>query len=314
MAELAYMQVARVCNQKCIFCSNPANGRVISWDEAVELTDAFAAQGAAGIILTGGEPTLFPELAKLVTYAEDKGLPTRLITNGQKTADFKYLKSLYAAGLRHTHISVHSHKVRAQAAFSRNPESLANISRSLDNAAKLGMSVTINSTINKLNAPYLSELVKWIVTNWPFVRHFVWNNLDPLMNNVEVDSKLVHRLRDMEVELHRAMTFLDSTGRTFRAERVPLCYMSEFPHCSTETRKFVKDEVRSIYFLDKKGLRNQTKQAWSYGKCDRCKTCSLDPICAGLYQMDIHYSSEELCPMLTSPEDVARRVLEDEDG
>ena len=53
MAELAYLQVSRVCNQKCLFCSNPANGRVITWDEAATWIDSFAKDGAAGAAAAG---------------------------------------------------------------------------------------------------------------------------------------------------------------------------------------------------------------------------------------------------------------------
>ena len=311
MAELAYLQVARICNQKCIFCSNPANGRIISWDEACVQINSFAKSGAPGVILTGGEPTLFEELPKLIAYAIERRLPPRLITNGQKTADLGYLRSLARAGLGHMHISVHSCRPEVQAALSLNPDSLDNIRRSLKNAARLGIRVDINTVINKANAGHLSALARWIVEQAPHVKHFVWNNLDPLMNQASLNPEIVPRLRDFEVELHRAMSWLDATGRTFRVERVPLCFMSEFPHRSSETRKFVKDESRRIYFLDEKGLRIQGRPAWSYGKCERCAVCALDPLCAGLYQMGVYYSPEELCPVFRDPAAVVRRVLED---
>ncbi len=311
MAELAYLQVARVCNQKCVFCSNPANGRVIPWKEAAAMVDSFAQAGAAGVILTGGEPTLFPELPRLVARAKEKGLPPRLITNGQKTASFSYLKSLADAGLNHLHVSVHSHKDEVQASLSGNPRSLAKIGRTLEHAGRLGLRVDINTVINKENAGHLSGLVRWLTGKFPYLKHFVWNNLDPLMNTASLNPGIVARLSDFEVELHRAMEFLDSTGRTFRVERVPLCYMSEFPHRSTETRKIVKNEGRRIYFLDEKGLRVQDRTSWSYGKSDRCRSCRLEPLCAGLYQMDVYYDSSELCPVFTDPEEVSRRVQED---
>ena len=314
MAELAYLQVSRVCNQKCVFCSNPENGRVIPWPEAKKLIDRFKVQKAAGVIMTGGEPTMNPGLARLIAYSLEQGLPVRLITNGQKTAGLKYFKSLQAAGLRHMHVSVHSPRAEVQAGFSQNPDSLPNIMRTLDNAGRLGVRVDINTTINRKNAPELEVLARWIVERWPFVRHYVWNNFDPRMNPVSLNPELVPRLRDFEVSLHRAMAYLDSVGRTFRAERVPLCYMSEFPHRSTETRKFVKKEARSIYFLDEKGLRDQDRMSWTYGKCARCRECRLDPVCAGLYEMDVYYSSAELCPSFLSPKEVARRVLEDRDA
>ncbi|MBI5622558.1 MAG: radical SAM protein [Elusimicrobia bacterium] len=314
MAELAYMQVARVCNQKCVFCSNPANGRVITWKEAESLVDRFAKKGFAGLILTGGEPTLFKELPRLISYAIEKGLPPRLITNGQRTAEKGFLASLAKAGLQHIHVSVHSASAAMQAGLSQNRASLANIQRTLDIAAKLGLRVDINTTICKRNAGELHVLVAWLMERWPRLKHFVWNNLDPLMNRASLDPSLVPKLRDLEVSLHLAMTMLDASGRTFRVDRVPLCFMAEFPHRSTETRKLVKEEDRSIYFLDQKGLQSQNKHFWTYAKGKPCRSCSLEPVCAGLYQLDVYYSAAELCPSFLSPDAVRRSILEDEEG
>ena len=311
MAELAYLQVARVCNQNCIFCSNPVNGRVISWETAVSMLDGFVRRKAAGVILTGGEPTLFPELARLIALAKAKGLEPRLITNGQKAADRRYLESLAKAGLAHIHVSLHSHKLEVQARLTGNPKSLENIGLCLENARALGMRTDINTVINKANAGHLSGLVRWVVAEHPHVSHFVWNNLDPMMNQASLNPEIVPRLADFEVELHRAMVFLESAGRTFRVERVPLCFMSDFMHRSTETRKLVKGEKRSIYFLDEKGLRKQDREQWIYEKPERCKGCSVTSICAGLYEMDRYYSSRELCPVFVAPEEVAGRVRGD---
>jgi len=311
MAELAYLQVARVCNQQCLFCSNPENGRVISWEEAVSLVDSFAAQKAVGVILTGGEPTLFARLPELVAYARKKGLPPRLITNGQLCAKAGFLRELAAAGLEHMHVSVHSIKPEVQARLTGNPKSLPNILKTLENAGRAGVRVDINTVINSENADHLSLNVRALAGRFPFVRHFVWNNLDPMMNRASLNPALVPKLRSFEVELHKAMTWLEAAGLTFRVERVPLCFMSEFPHRSTETRKLVKDESREIYFLDEKGLRRQNKSAWTYEKPPRCRECSLESLCAGLYQMGVYYSPEELCPVFTPAERVRAAVKGD---
>jgi MoaA/NifB/PqqE/SkfB family radical SAM enzyme len=311
MAELAYLQVARICNQKCLFCSNPENGRVISWEEAVSLVDSFAAQGAAGVILTGGEPTLFERLPELVAYARKKGLAPRMITNGQRAGRPGYLHELSAAGLEHIHISVHSVKPEVQGRLTGNPKSLTYIFRAMEYAGREGMRVDVNTVINSENAGHLSLNVRTLAERFPFLRHFVWNNLDPMMNRASLNPALVPKLRDFEVELHQAMTFLDAAGLTFRVERVPLCFMSDFPHRSTETRKLVKDESREIFFLDEKGLRRQDRSAWTYGKPARCGECSLSPVCAGLYQMGVYYSPEELCPVFTSAESVRALVSGD---
>ena len=308
MATLAYLQVSRVCNQKCLFCSNPENGRVITWEEATSLVDSFAEQKAAGVIFTGGEPTLFERLPELAAYAQKKGLPPRLITNGQRVCKPDYLKALADAGLDHLHISVHSAKPEVQAVLTGNKNSLPNILKALENAGRLKVRVDINTVINSLNAGHLSFTPRFLVERFPFLRHFVWNNMDPMMNTASLNPELVPKLRSFEVELHRAMAWLSSVGRSFRVERVPLCFMSDFAHFSTETRKLVKDEGREIYFLDEKGRRRQDKRSWTYDKSPRCKECAVAKICAGLYQMDVYYSSEELCPILTPAEAVAAKV------
>ena len=74
MAELAYLQVTRVCDQKCVFCSNPANGRVVSWGEAAGMMDGFARAGAAGVILTGGEPMMRADIYDIAKHGTKLGL------------------------------------------------------------------------------------------------------------------------------------------------------------------------------------------------------------------------------------------------
>ena len=110
MAEIAYLQVQRACNQSCLFCSNPSNGRIVPFEEAVEHVEHYAKVGAPGIILTGGEPTQYPHLAKLVRFIKDKKIHCRIITNGSNTWDYDFLKSLTDAGLDCMHISLYSHK------------------------------------------------------------------------------------------------------------------------------------------------------------------------------------------------------------
>ena len=69
--------------------------------------------------------------------------------------------------------------------------------------------------------------------------------MDPDGNRAEENPDCIPKHRDFQVSLELAMEYLLQTGRTFRAERVPLCYMRRFAHCSTETRKIVK-EARSV--------------------------------------------------------------------
>ena len=70
MANIGYIQVNRYCNNKCHFCSNPSNGRNITFKKGIELINDFITKKYVGIIFTGGEPTLSPDLPKWIAYAK----------------------------------------------------------------------------------------------------------------------------------------------------------------------------------------------------------------------------------------------------
>lgn len=310
MTQLGYIQVTRVCNQRCLFCSNPDNQRLVGVDEFRAQVRDLVETGHPGVLLTGGEPTLHPELPRLVRIATRAGLAVRIITNGQLTSRPGVLERLRRAGLRHLHVSLHSSRPAVQDRIARNPGSRRRVARTLREAERLGLVTDVNIVLGALNAPHLPETVGWIVRTFPGVRHFVLNGLDPHTDRVAEHPEVVPKLSDLELPLCRALALLERAGRTFRVERVPLCYLGDWPHVSTETRKTVKGEGRVIHFLDAKGRHAAT--SFEHGKAAGCAACSVNAICAGLYSLDRYYSSAELYPLFVDPEPIRRRILADE--
>jgi len=307
MANLGYIQLVRVCNQNCRFCSNPETSYELTLHDALARVDDFIERGYDGIILTGGEPTLYPGIVEVIRHARGKGIHVRMITNGQKTAQQSFAATLADAGLQHVHVSVHTHDAKLQTFLTGNDDSLANIEASLDHFFDLKLNVDINITIHAYNCGQLDRVVGWLTGRWPGLRHFVFNNLDPSSDRVAEYPDTIPRLVDIEMSLQRALRSLHASGRTFRVERLPLCYMAEFAWASTETRKIVKKEERIVHFLDPRGTVRQT--TWNHGKAEVCQVCRFDAICAGLFEMDKYYKSEELYPLFLSPEPVIRRIL-----
>lgn len=307
MANIGYIQVTRRCNQKCRFCSNPEIDKDLSLEAAKKQIDEFAKLGYRGIILTGGEPTLLDELPKIIEYGIKRNLEVRIITNGQRLSNKRLFQRLYDSGLRSIHFSVHTVRSRLQGFLTGKRDSLKNLFASIQNAGRLNMITMINIVINKYNSDHLDEIVMTLTKRFPFIKHFVFNNIDPTMNRVSENPDTVAKLTDFELSLHNALKYLLKAGFSFRVERVPLCYMTEFAEYSTETRKIVKGEERIVNFLDEKGKIVQEK--FYHGKADVCKICTYNSICAGLYEMDTYYSSKELYPLFLDPTQVIRRIL-----
>lgn len=309
VANLGYIQVARMCDQYCRFCSNPANDEMLSFEQARLFIDDLMTRGYDGVIFTGGEPTINPDLARMIDYARSRGIARRMITDGQNIAHRERLQALVDAGLELMHVSLHSVRPEIQANVTQNLLSHANIMRALENAGAIGAPrVQINTVINRYNSDHLDENVMTLCERFPFIRHVVWNNMDTEMNRVQFNRDTIPRLADFELSLYRAMKYLDDSGRTFRVERVPLCAMVEYAHCSTETRKIVKEEERIVHFLDFKGSVRQT--GWRHNKGAVCKVCRYDSICGGCYSLGRDYPEEDLHPIFLDPAEVRRRVLE----
>jgi MoaA/NifB/PqqE/SkfB family radical SAM enzyme len=310
MANLGYIQVTRRCNQLCRFCSNPPSGVEGTLADACRLVDDFVARGYDGVILTGGEATLVPWLGELVAYAGARRMASRIITNGQLLGEGPLLEELAAAGLTHVHVSMYSYRAELQDFLARHEGSHARLVTTLERIGALGGRVTadVNCVINHYNAAELDANVRFIVERFPFVRHLVWNNLDPRMNRVAENPDTVPKLWEIELGLARAMRLADESGLTFRVERVPLCYMVEYAHCSTETRKIVKDEERIVHFLDQKGMVRQDKSGFVHGKTAACAICRLDPICAGLDGLGEFFDGGELYPVFVDPLAIVKKV------
>jgi organic radical activating enzyme len=312
MANIGYIQVVRHCNHFCGFCSNPTSPYTHDFASMKVLVDDFVARGYFGVILTGGEPTLHPELPVIAAYARDQGLHVRMITNGHRLADRKFAKSLAEAGVQLAHVSVYSHRPEVEAALRGMDGTLVRAYRAIENANEFGIEVNINCVINKMNADHLDENVEYWIENHPYIQHFIWNNLDPSMGRAEVNqSQFLHRLTDCEVSLRRALHLLHDSGRSFRVEKMPLCYLTDFGWASTETRKIVKMEERIVHFLDDKQTVRQT--TWDHAYRKSCQVCTLRPICGGLFdEGDEGYSTDELYPVFVPMRDTVMSIVGDE--
>lgn len=312
MASYGYLQITRLCNQCCLFCSNPENQNSISFEQGAGYIDTLADDGGYdGVILTGGEPTLSDDLPRYLDHCSAKGLKAILMTNGQKLADRAYLDSLIDSGLSIVTMSLYSVNPEIQALLTGNDDSFANFTAAAENISDAGcVSLEILITLNKYNANHFSHNVEFIKKNFPRVTHFIFNNLDPLMNRASENPDTIPMLNDIDLQLDRSVALLRKWKKTLRIERVPLCYMGGFEHLSTETRRIVKNEKCRIHFLDEKGEVDKAEDDSNYGKAPCCEVCYLNEICAGLYSMDTHYSSEELFPVFhITKDEVVEKVL-----
>src|SRR3546814_196944 len=103
LAELTHR-----CPLQCAYCSNPVElfkaNRELSTETWLSLFDQAADIGILQVHLSGGEPTLRPDLEALVARLASRGVYTNLITAGVGIAEGR-IEALARAGLDHVQIS-----------------------------------------------------------------------------------------------------------------------------------------------------------------------------------------------------------------
>jgi len=78
------------CNFTCGFCHNRElmvrKGENLSWPDLTESCRKFCQEWVNGAVITGGEPTLDPELPRLIEFFKNFGWAVKLDTNGSNPA------------------------------------------------------------------------------------------------------------------------------------------------------------------------------------------------------------------------------------
>ena len=93
--KLAAVCFTSGCNFRCGFCHNAALlGEVkpgFDWEKLRKTCQNFRRQWVDGVVITGGEPTLAPNIMELVRFFKEQGFAVKLDTNGSKPEIVKTL-------------------------------------------------------------------------------------------------------------------------------------------------------------------------------------------------------------------------------
>jgi radical SAM protein with 4Fe4S-binding SPASM domain len=161
------------CNNDCAHCYNPRPQKTAGEPDRYQNAELATADWKAiidrlwelsipHIVFTGGEPTLRPDLAELIHYAEAKGQITGLNTNGRRLSDPTYLDELVKAGLDHVQITLESHDpdihdaiVCARGAWRQTTEGLKNV-------LSTRLFVMTNTTLLQQNSKVMDKTLQYL--------------------------------------------------------------------------------------------------------------------------------------------------------
>ncbi len=160
--QLVAWEITRSCNLFCAHCRGSAGRRrysgELSTKECFHLIDEILEVGRPIIILTGGEPLVRQDVSVIAKYAVNKGLRVVMGSNGTLITE-EIAAKLKDIPISRLGISLDFPVAKLQDDFRGQAGAFEAVMAGIANAHRAGIEVQINSTITKLNTPYLDELL-----------------------------------------------------------------------------------------------------------------------------------------------------------
>ncbi|MBI4283121.1 MAG: radical SAM protein [Chloroflexi bacterium] len=215
--QLIAWELTRSCNLFCAHCRGSAGqGKYpgeLSTEECFHLIDEILEVGKPILILSGGEPLVREDVTQIGKYAVSKGLRVVMGSNGTLlTAEMA--ARLKEVPLSRIAISLDFPVPELQDNFRGQAGAFDAAIDGVTNARRVGIEVQINSTITKLNLPYLDDLLSLAIELGAVAYHpflLVPTGRGKGLESVELSpaeyENTLHWIYDKQAELGDAMLF-----------------------------------------------------------------------------------------------------------
>jgi len=303
-SKTGVIDVSRQCNQKCKFCyyANEDEKKIHPIDALKKYAKQLHDNGRTAVDLTGGEPSLHPNIRELIDYCHELGMKVTMITNGQRELTFG--ADAYRLSLQGTE-KVHDELTGVEGSYSRLIENARGI------MAK-NIPLFFNTTICKQNAENLEDLAKLSADFHPVTHSFI--NFLPYYGWSKVGTDDVQpRFSDWTGPMKKALDILVDAGIGANVRYAPFCVLRDYEKhvCGYMQNPFDPYEWLHQDMTPVDALVYGNENRINNCKMDNpaCEICAVAPICNGPFRQYLNlYGYEELKPYVNmravTPQDV----------
>ena len=311
------------CDVRCKFCYdehiNTGDKIWIRFEDACRALDKFRYYYQNGFIdFMGGEPTLHPQILKIVKYSAEIGLSPTVITHGMHLSDPERAKAYADAGIHDFLVSIHGIGKTVAMIHGRGQNNFDRQMRALDNLRSLKVPFRFNCTVIRDNLDQLEAIAELasekgarVVNFLTFNPYFEWSK------NPEIDFQARHS--EIATYLAKAIDKCMELGVEANVRYMPLCQLPgrekhvytgfQLPYDSHEW------DYNSWYDFGHPGIPSpewyleasrKQQQRHHYLHVPACADCAAKAICDGFHaQYVARWSGGEARPysgpQLTDP-------------
>ncbi len=295
----ALIKVGYACNEHCAFCHTLEIRHIDGSTKEVDAKIRRAARlGHSMVVLSGGEPTIRPELMHWARLTASLGLDFGLVTNGQMLAYPDVVDRLIANRLRYVYLSLHGGTPKVHNLMVRS-DAFDNAFAAVRNLAGRGLDFSVNCVITRHNVEHLKGLVDLLLPYPDLTVKF--SMVEPKGGGDKLFRHLMPRVELVAQRVHEAITYglarAGGRGPRFTHGAIPLCLLPGledlFDDLKThQYRTMIEVGERDFFPVDDK---NKTHT-------DKCRGCALQGPCPGLYKgYEQEFGDVELRPVTGRP-------------
>jgi len=285
-----WISLTGLCNNNCIFClDGDKKGRFHKSENQVkkEIDDGLK-EGAARLVLSGGEPTIHPKIIDFVRYGKEKGYKKiQIISNGRMLAYSSFADSLKKAGLDEVTFSLHGHTKELHETLTGINGSFNQIITGIKNAQRAGFIVNTDTTITKINYRHLPETISFIHSLG--INEVNLMSIVPFGNAWENRKEVLYKPEEVVPYLHKGIDFCKKKNMVLWFSRFPVEYLEGCEKYIESYKKIVEEVLaREEDFFRKPNCKGE-----------RCGYCGIRDVCddivAGLKDYSYAVYSEPPC-------------------
>ncbi len=306
--DFANLQINSSCNQDCLFCLRPPGSQRDPKRSELEKKIIEISKDFNNVIFTGGEPTLRKDLPELVKFAKENGLThVRLQSNCINISDYPFAKKLKESGLDSVLVSFQSHIPVKLDKIARRKDNFGPTVKGIKNLLKLGVRTEISQVINSINFKDMPNFIEYVHENF-IIKNIIFFYVRPI-GSAWKNKDIMPKFSDIEPYLKKAI----EAGQKKRLEvlvyGVPLCFLNDFEHHSSQIKRFMDGTLYSDYYIaDTRKFSEKEYQDYMAKKPEKCNLCTLKAICPGVWKRYVElYGSNELKPSKKSIQTIIKK-------
>ena len=299
------------CNNNCLFCiisgernwwRTHGDNLSRSYDELKEKILKAKGSGITKINFNGGEPTIHPQIIKLIYYAKSLGFDEIFMTSNGKMFYYKHFCELVIdAGLNGVLFSLHGHNAELHDHLTQSPGSFDQIIQGIKNLKEirdrqhLNFQIWNNTTITKTNFRFLSEISNLLINLGVDFYQFTFVN--PMGNAWDNKHEMIPRVSDTIGYIKKALDVgvkRDVCKPTI--EGLPVCFFKGY-------EKYIAEFYMPAYWeydsQEKKILDfNEHRKNEGKTKSSSCRKCKYNLICEGIWNNYVEiFGFDEFIPV-----------------